>query len=335
MLAELNDAHTFIDPFPALVWQFGSLSDIGGQAVISALDKTAQAAGLAVGDVLMTINGLNIEDAAAALPPRLRVSSTPWSSRAWALDNLLALWDGAESLTVTALGMNGEKTVILTPPDRPETDTSAPVITGERLSSGLGLIRIPRLWGSSRAELAAQFDAALEPLQDTPGLILDIRGNGGGSSLTAAEIAGRFIASPFIYAREYYRQRLSIHFWLPFGERVVYPRGPLYDGRLVLLTDARVLSSAEEFVLMLADSERASLVGRVTGGGSGNPLAFPLTGDAEARFSSGDLRRTSGERLEGAGISPDVVVTWSVDDLRAGRDPDIAAAEALLLAENG
>jgi C-terminal processing protease CtpA/Prc len=333
MLAELNDGHTDIaEPFPAFVWQFGTLRAVGDQTVIAEIGQVGQDAGLAPGDVVLSINGRSVDDAISALPPRLRVGSTSWNSRAWALQNIFTLWGDARSMRVTVRDVNErERTVTLEAPTQPEhIEDTMPIITGERLPSGFGLIRIPRFYGSGRAIMVGEFDAVLDSLADAPGIIIDVRGNDGGSSLTASEMAGRLLAGDFNYAREYYRQRLPSRMWLGVGERMVYPRAPQYTGRIVLVIDERVMSSGEEFVLMLADSGRAQTVGRTTAGSSGNPLVFPLAGGAVARFSSGDLRRISGERLEGAGITPDIPVIWTIDDVRTGHDPDISAAEALL-----
>lgn len=334
MLAELNDSHTYLArPYPQWGWQFGTLQPVGEMAVITGRDATARDAGLQRGDVVTAINGQPVAAAIEALPPALRVGSTPWNARAFALGNLLIAWDDTRALTLTVETAAGESsTVTLAVPDSPPPADGdrPPLITAETLPSGIGLIRIPQFFGAPQAELVAQFDTALNALADAPALVLDVRGNGGGSSLTAAAMAGRFLTETFEYGRECYRQRLPVRMWLGCGTRVVYPRAP-HDARpLVILTDERVASSAEEFVLMLADSGRARTAGRPTAGSSGNPLRFPLTGGGEAQFSSGDLRRRSGERLEGAGIQPDVSVTWTLDDLRAGRDPDAAAAETLL-----
>ncbi len=332
MLYELRDGHAFLaQPHPVETWRFGALADVDGQAVIAALDDVARAAGLARGDIVTAINGRSVDNAIAALHPTLHVASTPWSERAWGLHNLLVAWDDARELTVAVAGADGAaRTVALVVPSQlAQMGELGPIITGRRLSSDIGLIRIPTFGGSSEA-LVAEFDAALDALMDAPALILDARGNGGGSSLTAAEMAGRLLAEPFEYARECYRQRLPARLWLACSARQVHPRGPRYDGPAAVLIDARTGSSAEEFALMLIESGRAVAVGRTSGGSAGNPLAFPLTGGGSARFSSGDLRLLDGRRLEGQGIAPAVPVRWTLDDWRAGADPDIAAAERLL-----
>lgn len=334
LLFELQDGHSFLaHPHPAESWRFGTLADVDGQAVIAALDDVARAAGLARGDVVTAVDGRSLDDAIAALHPTLRVASTPWGRRWWGLQNLLVAWDGARELAVTVRSADGDtRTVTLAVPEAaPAAGDPGPLVMGHALPSGTGVIRIPT-FGGNRQTLVAEFDAALDALMDAPALIFDVRGNGGGNSLTASEMAGRLLADTFEYAYECYPQRLPAHMWLGCSARVVYPRAPRYDGPVVALIDAGTGSSAEEFVLMLVESGRGLTAGRTSGGTTGNPLAFSLTGDANVRFSNGDLRRMDGQRLESAGITPDAPVSWTVEDWRAGRDPDIAAAEQLLAA---
>jgi C-terminal processing protease CtpA/Prc len=47
----------------------------------------------------------------------------------------------------------------------------------------------------------------------------------------------------------------------------------------VLLIDETNFSTAEQFIVALVDSGRATTVGRLTSGGSGNPITFRLPGD--------------------------------------------------------
>jgi carboxyl-terminal processing protease len=100
---------------------------------------------------------------------------------------------------------------------------------------------------------------------------------------------------------------------------------------VILLIDGSNMSTAESFIISLVDAGRARTVGRRTAGASGNPVHFQLIGDRRARFSTGSLHRRDGRLIEGQGIEPDVPVTWTLDDVHAGRDPDLTMAEGLLL----
>lgn len=335
MLSELNDGHTGLsDPAPSFAAWFGRLEDVEGQVLLMGVTDQAAAAGLSRGDVITALDDRSVDDAIAALPPALRDGSTSWGRRDAALSNVFAIFDDDADLNVTFTDADGEShTVTLTPTPIDTTSSagqSAPVVSGKRLDSGVGYLRIPRFWERGSEDLIAQFDSALESLMDAPGLIIDLRDNGGGSSLLADAMAGRLIDQPFVYGRDLWRVRLPQRLWWDYSEYHIDPRGTPYRGEIALLTDATCASSAEWFIVSLVDSGRARTVGRTTTGATGNPLTFQLPEGGAARFSTGDFRRVDGSRVEGVGIAPDVPVTWTIDDVRTGRDPDIAAAERLL-----
>ena len=340
MLAELNDGHTGVLTPSAQAGRryFATCRDLNGIIVLDEVGATARSAGLEPNDVVLNVGGLDIEEAMNGLSPLLRAGSTPQHRRARAA--FYALSTTGESLDVTVTGQTGERTVTLIWPAEGSTPTAEaptpwqPLITGERLPSGLGFIRIPSFGAGSHHDLIAEFDAALNDLMDTPGIILDLRGNGGGSTFISDPIAGRFIDQPFTYGRDYFRARLPQRGWRAHFDYRIRPRGARYTGPLVLLIDERVFSTGENFVVALVDSERATTIGQQTGGGSGNPVEFALTGGGRARFSTGDFRRSDGEPgmgdpIEGMGITPDVAVTWTIEDILAGRDPDLDTAIAL------
>ena len=337
MLAELNDGHTGLLSPSAQSGRryFATCRDIGGAIVVDEVGAPGRAAGLERGDVVLAVDGRPIKDALDALSPVLVAGSTPQRHRAKAAFNVLSTT--GDTLVVTVNGPAGERTLTLVWPKAPPAPQAKepapwqPLITGERLPSGLGLIRIPDFGGGSDHDLVAEFDAALDALMDAPGIILDLRGNGGGSTFISDPIAGRFLSQPFTYGRDKFRVRLPQRGWRAHFDYRVKPRGPTYTGPLVLLIDTYNFSTAENFIVALVDSGRATAVGRPTGGGSGNPVRFALPGGGQARFSTGAFRRNNGALIEGVGITPDSYVTWTVEDLRAGRDPDLVAADCVLL----
>lgn len=338
MLAELNDGHTgVVSPSPQAGRRYFAICrDIGGSIVLYEVGATGQDAGLERGDAVLVVDGRPIEEALEALSPPLRSGSTPQQRRALAAFNVLSTT--GDTLTVTVDGPAGERTLTLRWPVEPPEDPPVegpppqqPMISGERLPSGLGLIRIPDFSCGSGHNLVAEFDTALDALLDAPGLVLDLRGNGGGSTHISDPIAGRLLSEPFTYGREHFRIRLPQRGWRPYFDYRVRPRGQTYTGPVLLLIDAYNFSTAENFIVALVDSGRAATVGRTTGGGGGNPMGFALPGGGKARFSTGAFRRNDGRLIEGVGITPDRYVEWTVEDFRAGHDPDLAAAERCLL----
>lgn len=333
LLASLNDGHTALsDPYTQVERWFGRATHIEGQAVLTTLTETAEANGLRVGDVLLSVNGVLTEQAWRALPPDLRVGSTEWNQRGNAYQFLLALTPSTPTLTLEVRGADGGTRQITLDMATPDQDSAAPqpAISSQRLPSGIGYIRVARLWEREHEDLIADFDAALAALSDAPAIILDLRRNGGGNSRFADQIAGRFLAEPFSYGRDVFRQRTPNHFWRAESVYTVTPHAKRYNGKLAVLIDERSVSSAEWLIAALADSGRAQTVGRTTAGSSGNPISFPLPNGGAVRFSTGAFYRTNGQLLEGIGIAPDLPITWTLEDVRNGRDPDLAAAERLL-----
>lgn len=341
MLAELNDGHTGLSP--SLVFQAGCTfawtREMDGKAAVTVVRGSGQQAGLEVGAVLLTVDGLPVEQALDAVNPTLRAGSTPWKRRSIAYHNLLHTPFGSQR-QITFESPTGElKAAALACTEqvaRTESESGdvwellLPVydrqIVSRRLSSGLGYIRIPT-FGTN---LVADFDAALDELLDTPGLILDLRGNGGGNSAYADQMSGRFLSEPFLYGRDHFRGRLALRGWRTSMPFKVEPREPVYSGPVVVIIETQNMSSAEQFLVSLVDSGRVETVGRRTAGASANPVLFRLPGEYNVRFSTANFRRNDGTPLEGVGIIPGIEVNWTVEDLRQGRDPDLAAAESLL-----
>lgn len=337
MLAELQDGHTGLLS-PSVMsgrYTFATCVDLDGILMVDQVGAVGQAAGLRRGDVVLAVNDLPIAAALKALPPMLVAGSSEGQRRSRAARAVLSTT--GDSLSIVVAGSAGERTVKL---ERPAsqiagradaTVAEGPRITGRLLAMCIGVITIPDFEDGGTHDLVAEFDAALAPLMDAPGIILDVRGNGGGSTLISDQIAGRFLTSTFTYGREFYRQRLVLRGWSAWYDYRVKPRGEIYQGRVAILTDVRCVSTTENFIVALVDSGRAQTVGQRTGGSSGNPMRFMLTGGAFVRFSAGAFHRLGGTPLEGLGIAPDVEVVWTVDDFRMGHDPDMKTAENSLL----
>jgi carboxyl-terminal processing protease len=335
MLGELHDGHSSVKTPPApYACCLAAVEEIEGRAVVVVAGQTAQALGLARGAVVLAINGRDPETIIATMDRRLRTGSTPRQQRYDAFRNLFAVPPGS-ALTVDFEAPDGTRQTVTTvwPPANGggTTGGAAPVITGRRLSNGWGLIRIPIFWNPAGHDLVAEFDAALDAMMDVPGLALDLRGNGGGSTMLSDAMAGRLLARPLVYGHERFRVRLPTRAWLPQYAYRITPRPPIYSGPVIALIDSGDASTAENFLVALIDSGRATTVGRPTAGSSGNPIVFEVEPGIQVRFSTGAFQRNDGRLIEGAGIIPDRPVAWTIDDVRRNRDPDLAVVEALVL----
>ena len=100
----------------------------------------------------------------------------------------------------------------------------------------------------------------------------------------------------------------------------------------MILVDEASASSAEIFSHVLQQKGRAIVVGRTTAGAVIAARHYRLPDGGQLQLAIQDYVGLDGRRLEGAGVVPDVPVTVRLDDLRQGRDVDLAAALAVLAA---
>lgn len=180
--------------------------------------------------------------------------------------------------------------------------------------------------------LVQSFDEVLGVLQDVEGLILDLRDNGGGSDSRSEAIAARFADRTRLYRRFQYRNGPEHDDFTPLEDDFITPRGPFRFSRPVaVLTNRRVFSAAESFVLAMRVLPHATVVGAVTGGGSGNPTQRELPNGWTFQLSRWIEWTPEGTAYEGVGLEPDIVAHITLFDRERGRDTILDRAVGVLL----
>lgn len=165
-----------------------------------------------------------------------------------------------------------------------------------------------------------QIKAFLRQVGPGDGLVIDLRGNGGGISVMAAGISGRLCRDEFVIG--------SMHQRTGVTELDVYPQSTVFDGPVAILIDGRSASTSEILAAGLKDHHRARVFGERSAGAALPSLFKGLpTGDL-FQFAVADITTPAGTLLEGNGIEPDEVVLRTRADLAAGRDPVLDAARA-------
>ena len=204
---------------------------------------------------------------------------------------------------------------------------SEPAISSRRQGESLGYIRISR-WGGN--DLAAKFDQVLEEFKACAGLIVDVRGNGGGSDQLADEVNGRLTDKPVVSSIDFWREPGTQQFHRTIGW--VQPRGPWsYQGRVAVLIDEGCASACEHFVSGIEAMKRVLLAGTPTNGAGGGPTAVTLCDGTHLYISRALGERANGVVFEGHDIPPHVFSTPSLEDLRQGRDATLNLAMEWLL----
>ncbi len=152
------------------------------------------------------------------------------------------------------------------PADDP--DPSPPVSTVTE--DDLAIIRLSAL----DETVADAFDAALAPLRDTAGLLLDLRGCMAVAPAAAERVLGRFVEGRSRYASKAARDGDGLEAPWPV---YVNERGPWpYEGRVVVIVDRFTAGAPEDLAAALQGLGRASVVGPPTAGWSTHTRAFVL-----------------------------------------------------------
>lgn len=261
---ELYDAHThFAQPVPGLPrWPLSDMlveESAAGVRVAAIRDgSAAQDAGINIGDIVQVIDGLPFARAAALRMPRALLRPDP-EARRYAINAAIGgNRDRERKLRISSSNGSVRELVL---PNKPVPNR--PAINHRSLPGGFGYIAITT-FGDSDAPKA--FDAALAELKDTPGLIIDVRDNGGGDTAVARPIMGRFIKERCPYALMRRRSGHGQQLTDPWTESVE-PLGPFtYERPVAVLQNHWSGSMAEGFPMGMKGIGRASTVGTQTMG---------------------------------------------------------------------
>ncbi len=213
-------------------------------------------------------------------------------------------------------------------------------------------LRIPTF---SRPDILAKAEDAVKSFQNARVLIVDVRGNEGGT--TPKALIDMLIDRPY----RFWRQETPMHLglfqsydsllseaddrlpqevkgalegfsevfhqaslaWNPQWEA---PKSTVFKGKLIILDDRRCISAGEDFIEPFKDNGRAVIVGEPTFGSTGQPFMCSLGDGIQLGVCTVRDTFPDGTPFEGVGIVPDVAVGLTPEDLKAGKDPVLEKA---------
>jgi len=195
---------------------------------------------------------------------------------------------------------------------------------GKMLDGGIAYVQVTTFGENTTSELKATLTTLMA--QNPKGLVLDLRNNGGGYLQTAVEVASEFLPKDQIVLYEQYGN----------GQRDSYKTlggGLAVDIPMVVLINEGSASASEILAGALQDYGRATLVGVVSYGKGSVQIWTPLSNDQGAvRITIAKWLTPKERTIHQIGLTPEVYVTISEDDISNKLDPQLDAAIQTLLA---
>ncbi len=207
---------------------------------------------------------------------------------------------------------------------------------------------------SAVEEVQQRISAAFKNCEGAKALILDLRGNEGGSDSIGSHVALHLLPGEFCYFRLQTRYSAQLKRvrgfedspdtgWSRLDDGWKPPRSPsikAFEGSVWILADELCFSTTDNLLACLGDllpKERARFLGRPSGGGTGAPrqiLTLPFTG-AQLTLCVMKVYSPRGRLIEGRGTIPDRTIAWTWKDVVEDKDPDLDAALEEALAKLG
>lgn len=319
VLIDFNDSHLFLVPPPTnLAVEYGwRMQPVGEKVFVTQVKpgSDAESKGLKRGDQILSIGGFK--------PSKKELWKVHYYYNAISKrDKLTLIVQGPEESAPRQLEIKSEikrqpQTITFTTYFKLFDDFYEPENDKHRFLTvgGIGVWRMP-----SFEFPPEEVDSLLGRVSNSRGLILDLRGNGGGYVKTMEALTGSFFDKDVQVAEIVGRKKMDPSLAKARG-------GKAYNGKLVILLDSESGSAAEVFARVIQLNKRGVVLGDVSSGsvmqsrhfeeqmGTMNVVPFAIS------VTNADLVMADGKSLEHIGVVPDELIVPTAADLAAGRDP--------------
>ena len=203
----------------------------------------------------------------------------------------------------------------------------------ELLPSGYGYVAIYDFSDNERLTVQL-WERMIETFieEEAPGIIIDMRYNGGGSGYLADQLGAYFAQEERVlgYASRYNEETGDFYLDPRSEDRFILPPEELrYDGELAIIIAPGCYSACEFFAYNLTLDERAAIVGHYPTGGLGGAVDdFLMPEDATIRFTvTRALDPAKQVHIEAQGVAPTTRVPVTMESLTSPGDYLLQAAQ--------
>ncbi|MFN8529208.1 MAG: S41 family peptidase [Anaerolineae bacterium] len=307
----------------------------------------ADLAGIQLGAEIVSFDGTPISDVVTNAIAYSAPFSTPWYERLQKLRYATRFPIGtdvqveyqnpgdAEASTVTLTTVQENASLRASSFSRGLTGTELPV-EYRLLDSGYMYVRIMSFFDDSQLSIRL-WERMIDLLNQgqIPGLIIDMRQNGGGSGFLADQMAAYFFDEPLVIGSSQIYDSSTGNFESdPNRPDRFYPapENMRYHGEIAVLVGPACVSACEFFSYDMTLQNRAAIVGMYpTAGGGGSVQEFEMPEGLFINFPIGRNLDVDGNiRIEGVGVPPTVQVPVTAETLLTGSDAILDAAVAHL-----
>jgi len=268
----------------ATVGMLLTIDDSAAKVLSVADGSPAAAAGILAGDSIVAINGSDLAGV-----------------HLLDVDDALRCGDGKPvAVTLVRDGVNEPFTAKLQCAALPVTSVSA------RAEDGVGYVRVNRLTGRTADEIRSA--VARLGTSSPKGYVLDLRNNPGGSLDAAVAASGDFLGAGAVVSL---RGRDTAQDRTITGSGEDVTKG----APIVVLINGGSAAEAEIVAGALKDSHRATVLGARSSGTGSVQSVMPLGQDGTLRLTTARYYTPSGQKIEGAGITPDITVAQTLPPL--------------------
>jgi len=201
-----------------------------------------------------------------------------------------------------------------------------PSVEGEITEEGIAYVQLFSFADKTSSDLRSTLETLLA--QNPKGLIFDLRFNGGGFLPTAIEVVSEFISEGVVMIEQFGDETEQVYEAIPGGVATEIP--------LIVLINDGTASASEIVAGAIQDYDRGLLVGEITFGKGSVQNWIPLSDDGGAvRITIARWYTPLGRQIHELGLTPDVEVLMTDEDIEANRDIQLEKAIELLIEGEG